>query len=146
MITWMYVIITLCFSLHFCYNKQNIEYHDQDLKQTGSDTWTSLLLLDPDRNSVYTRTMINNIFTKSGYPREMQNQSVNWGYWTEDIIFQYPEFTFPEPHFASDQDKNLFHSLAKNLNFFRDSNLGAESQFGVVRIMYGAKAHRGYSM
>ncbi len=112
---------------------------DATPEQERGATWSSLMLLDPERNSRNIHALLNRTFGDSGFPRQ-GDASVEWSEWSEDIIFRYPPFTLRPPLFASAADETLFLAHAQNRELLRPDHWGPERRRGVVRVLYGGKA------
>ena len=100
--------------------------------------WSSLELMDKDRNSPIMFSLVNLTFGKSS----MLKDPIDWNMFEWDIILTYPKFNFKEPLFLSDQDKELFHQNPDNKQTLA-SSYDPELLHGTIRVIFGSIAHNG---
>ena len=104
--------------------------------------WSSLQLLDTQRNSFITLETLNKTFPN--FQVLSSHQSGLDSQWyrelTEDILLTYPKFNVPEPLFIDKKDKDLFYANKDNLRILESGN-NQEYLQGNIRIIYSAVAH-----
>ena len=102
-------------------------------------TWSSLKLIDPNRNTLDTMRKLEMIFSLSGYP--LRNYTMDWYGWTQDVTFTYPDFKIHEPLFPSQKDRDLFYLHSENCEY---ANLTVQARrlTGIIRIIHQGFAHK----
>ena len=108
-------------------------------KEATKTAWSSLKLIDPNRNTLDTMRKLEMISSLSCYPP--RNDIIDWYRWTQDITFTYPDFKIHEPLFPSQEDRALFYLHSKNREY-ANSTVRARHLTGIIRIIHQGFAHK----